>query len=126
MSSPPLVEEIAGQIRDLIETKQLSAGDRLPSEAELLFEIAGIPLVTNVIDVLQQFVLEGMLQTAPEPRDRDVSQDLHRTIVDAIRNKNPDKAENAMRKHMQVTIDRLAAHAADVDLPKQSTNSEAR
>jgi DNA-binding FadR family transcriptional regulator len=93
MSSPPLVEEIAGRIRDLIETKQLSAGDRPPSEAELLFEIAGIPLVTNVIDVLQQFVLEGMLQTTPEPRDRDVSQDLHRTIVDAIRNKNPDKAK---------------------------------
>lgn len=75
----------------------------------LLFEIADIPLVTNLISLLQQFVLEGMTRTTPEPRDHDVSQRLHRAIVDAIRQKDPEAAEKAMRTHMRVTIDRLAS-----------------
>jgi GntR family transcriptional repressor for pyruvate dehydrogenase complex len=77
-----------------------------------LFEIAGNPLMLNVLVILQQFVLEGMLQTTPSPRDHDVSQELHRAIVEAVRNRDPAAAEAAMERHMHVTCQRLAKHAA--------------
>jgi GntR family transcriptional repressor for pyruvate dehydrogenase complex len=99
---------------------QLDQTDRSYDEAialdfqfhRTLFEIAGNALISNVIVVLQEFVVEGMLQTTPEPRDHHVSQQLHRAIVQALRDGDPDAAERAMKTHMEVTCERLAAHAA--------------
>ncbi len=87
-----------------------------------LFEIAGNQLITSLMDVLQQFVLEGMLQTTPEPRDREISQKLHRAIVQAIRKGDSMAAEEAMRQHMKVTLKRLA-HNEQVGSAKNKGNS---
>jgi GntR family transcriptional repressor for pyruvate dehydrogenase complex len=76
-----------------------------------LVEITGNELMLNVMSVLQEFIVEGMLQTTPRPRDRAVSRRLHRTIVEAVRRGDPDAAERAMREHMEVTGARLARFA---------------
>lgn len=72
-----------------------------------LIEVAGNELTLNVITVLQEFIVEGMLQTTPRPRDRSVSRRLHRAILEAVRQGDPDAAEAAMREHMDVTRERL-------------------
>jgi GntR family transcriptional repressor for pyruvate dehydrogenase complex len=76
-----------------------------------LAEIAGNELTLNVMSVLQEFIVEAMLQTTPRPRDRSVSRRLHRAILTAVRRGDPDRAEKAMREHMQVTRERLEAAA---------------
>ncbi len=77
-----------------------------------LFEIAGIALISNINVVLQEFVLEGMHRTTPEPRERDASQLLHRAILSAVRNADPQEAAKAMRRHMDVFINRLSSLAS--------------
>jgi GntR family transcriptional repressor for pyruvate dehydrogenase complex len=72
-----------------------------------LVEITGNELMVNVMSVLQEFIVEAMLQTTPQPRDRSVSRRLHRAIVEAVRRGDPDAAERAMREHMEVTRARL-------------------
>jgi len=72
-----------------------------------LIEVTGNELTLNVIIVIQEFIVEGMLQTTPRPRDRSVSRRLHRAILEAVRQGDPDAAEAAMREHMDVTRERL-------------------
>jgi GntR family transcriptional repressor for pyruvate dehydrogenase complex len=74
-----------------------------------LIEITGNELMLNVMSVLQEFVVEGMLQTTPRPRDRSVSRRLHRTILEGVRKGDGRAAERAMREHMEVTRARLEA-----------------
>ena len=76
-----------------------------------LTEIAGNELTLNVMSVLQEFIVEAMLQTTPRPRDRAVSRRLHQAILTAVRKKDPEGAEKAMREHMRVTRERLDAAA---------------
>ena len=63
--------------------------------------------MVSVMSVLQEFIVEGMLQTTPRHRDRSVSRRLHRAILDAVAKGDPDGAERAMREHMRVTRERL-------------------
>jgi GntR family transcriptional repressor for pyruvate dehydrogenase complex len=65
-----------------------------------LAAMSGNELTRNVMEVIQQFVLAGMMRTTPQPRCRPLSQDLHRGIVAAIRNRDPEAAEKAMLAHM--------------------------
>ena len=76
-----------------------------------LFEISGNPLMLGVLNMLQELIVEGMLQTTPIPRDRQVSQNLHYAIVEAVRKRDPIAAEAAMREHMSVTEKRLSQSA---------------
>lgn len=74
-----------------------------------LVQVSGNELSLNVMTVLQEFILEGMRQTTPRKRDRSVSRRLHRAILDAVRRRDPDRAEAAMREHMEVARQRLDA-----------------
>jgi GntR family transcriptional repressor for pyruvate dehydrogenase complex len=77
-----------------------------------IFEAGSGELMRNVLVVLQGFIVEGMAQTTPQPRDRTVSRRLHRAILEAIRNQDPEAADAAMREHMRITCARLEASAA--------------
>ena len=61
--------------------------------------------------VMQQFIVAGMLQTTPKPRDRDVSRRLHRTVLRAVKAGDAGAAEDAMREHMRVTCERITTWA---------------
>lgn len=78
-----------------------------------LAELTGNELIRNVMQVIQEFALAGMVYTTPKPRDREESHDRHRAIVDAIRAHDPEAAERAMRRHMDRTRSRLEAGAAN-------------
>jgi GntR family transcriptional repressor for pyruvate dehydrogenase complex len=81
---------------------------RLDLEFHLkIVAITGNKLMLNVFEVIQEFVLEGMLRTTPKPRQRLVSRRFHMAIVDAIRARDPDAAEQAVHDHMNILIRRL-------------------
>ncbi|OAI41525.1 hypothetical protein AYO40_00390 [Planctomycetaceae bacterium SCGC AG-212-D15] len=79
-----------------------------------LIDLTGNEMMQNVMEVIHEFVIAGMMHTTPRPRDRSWSRPLHRAILDAIRSANPDAAEAAMRAHMESVVHRLKAAAAKV------------
>lgn len=77
-----------------------------------LIDITRNEVMQNLMEVIHQFVIAGMLQTTPKPRDRTWSRPLHQAILDAIRSADPDAAEAAMRVHMEAVVSRLRAKKA--------------
>ena len=65
-----------------------------------LVAITGNELMRNIMQVINEFVMAGMVHTTPRPRNRARSRQLHGAILDAIRAGDPDAAEAAMKVHM--------------------------
>ncbi len=72
-----------------------------------LIDMAGNPLMQNMIEVIYEFVLAQMVLTTPSQRENALGRKLHKSILRGIRERNPDAAANAMQQHMQVVIERL-------------------
>ncbi len=70
-------------------------------------ESAGNKLMLHVLEVIQEFILEGMLRTTPKPRACHESRRYHMAMVDALRRRDPDAAEESVRAHMDLLIGRL-------------------
>lgn len=73
-----------------------------------LIDIAGNPLMQNMIEVIYEFVLTQMVRTTPSQRENALGRELHKAILQAVREHNPDAAADAMQQHMQAVLDRLA------------------
>jgi len=74
-----------------------------------LLEIAGNPLMQNIMEVIYEFVLTQMARTTPSQRENQLGRRLHKAIVVAVRDHDPDAAERAMQQHMQAVLKRLKA-----------------
>jgi len=73
-----------------------------------LLEISGNILMQNLMEVIYEFVITQMVRTTATQRENQLGRRLHKDILRAVRDHNPDAAEHAMRKHMQAVIDRIA------------------
>lgn len=69
-----------------------------------LVEIAGNPLVQNVMEVVQEFVMASIMECCPRRRDPSLTQRGHRAVLKALRARDPDAAEKAMRAHMDQVL----------------------
>jgi DNA-binding FadR family transcriptional regulator len=76
-----------------------------------LVDIAGNEMVQNVMDVVQEFVMASIIEGAPGQRDPAVTQRGHRAVLKALRARDPDAAEKAMRVHMDSVL--RALHKAE-------------
>ncbi len=72
-----------------------------------LLSIAGNKLMQNLMEVIYEFVLAQMVRTTPTQKDNQLGRRLHKAILKAIREHDPDAAEAAMRKHMQAVLAQL-------------------
>jgi GntR family transcriptional repressor for pyruvate dehydrogenase complex len=72
-----------------------------------LIDIAGNPLMRNMMEVIYEFVLTQMARTTPSQRDNQLGRRLHKAILRAVREHDSDAAADAMQKHMQAVLDRL-------------------
>jgi DNA-binding FadR family transcriptional regulator len=61
----------------------------------------------NLMEVIYEFVLTQMVRTTPTQRENQLGRKLHKAILKAVRDHDPDAAELAMRKPMQAVLDRL-------------------
>jgi GntR family transcriptional repressor for pyruvate dehydrogenase complex len=73
-----------------------------------LVEAAGNPLSLNLFAMLQEFILAGMDKISVRPRDHRGMHRVHKPILDAVKMKDPDAAEAAMRHHMDYYVTRIA------------------
>ena len=73
-----------------------------------LIDIAGNLLMQNMIEVIYEFVLTQMARTTPSQRENALGRKLHKAILRAISERDPDAAAKAMQQHMQAVLDRLA------------------
>ena len=76
-----------------------------------LIDIAGNPLMQNMIEVIYEFVLTQMVRTTPSPRENKLGRRLHREILAAIADHDADSAERAMREHKEDVLSRLKKEA---------------
>ncbi len=76
-----------------------------------ILHAAGNELMQNLMEVIYEFVVTQMAQTTPSPRENKLGRRLHREIVTAITDHDPDAAERAMREHMEVVLSRLKKEA---------------
>jgi len=85
-----------------------------------LLDIAGNVLMQNLMEVIYEFVLTQMARTTPSQRDNQMGRRLHKTILKAVREHDPDAAAEAMQQHMQAVLDRLtpAAEKHDRSVPQ--------
>lgn len=72
-----------------------------------IVEISKNSLMRSVLEIIQEFILEGMQRTTPEPRQWPMSKRSHMAIVDAISNRDADAAGAAIRDHMNILVRRL-------------------
>lgn len=103
------VAELAGYLKAL-DDEDLPYPEALEIDFRFhrkLIEIAGNPLMRNLIEVIFGFVLTQMVRTTPSQRDNQLGRKLHKAVLKAIRERDPDAAEQAMRQHMQAVLDRL-------------------
>ena len=61
----------------------------------------------NLMEVIYEFVLTQMVRTTPTQRENQIGRKLHKAVLKAVRDHDPDAAENAMRKHMQAVLELL-------------------
>lgn len=95
--------------------KELSSIDRTDEELldidfrfhRRILQAAGNELMQNLMEVIYEFVVTQMAQTMPTPRDNKLGRRLHRQIVTAIKGRDADAAERAMREHMEAVLSRL-------------------
>jgi GntR family transcriptional repressor for pyruvate dehydrogenase complex len=78
-----------------------------------IVSIAGNDLMRHALEVMQEYVTAGMVRTTDAPRDRALSRRVHRAILKAVRSRNPDRAERAMRAHMDHLLRRVAERAGE-------------
>ncbi len=108
-ATPDQADEV-GELCDRIDRKELSYEEAIELDFAFhrkLIEITGNQLTLNIMTVLHEFFLAAMAQTTPRPRDLQVSQRLHRAIVEAIRRGDTNEARSAMQEHMDVTLERI-------------------
>lgn len=69
--------------------------------------ITGNEPMQNILHVIHEFVMAGMMHTTPRPRNRANSRKLHGAIFNAIRDHDPDAAEKEMKTHMAAVAQAL-------------------
>jgi GntR family transcriptional repressor for pyruvate dehydrogenase complex len=72
-----------------------------------IVEITGNEMMRNIMQVIHEFVMAGMVHTTPKPRNRTRSRLLHGAILDALEAHDPDRAEREMKAHMISVHERL-------------------
>lgn len=77
-----------------------------------LLDLTGNELMTNVMDVVQEFVLASIAKGASRRRDPEVTFRDHQAIVAAVRAGDPQAAEQAMRSHLDAVLETLTAMQA--------------
>ncbi len=72
-----------------------------------LVELSGNRLMRDVLEILREFICEGMYRSTPVPWRRMLSRECHMPVVEALRNRDADAAEAAIHDHMHLLIRRL-------------------
>jgi GntR family transcriptional repressor for pyruvate dehydrogenase complex len=73
-----------------------------------IVEIADNILMRNVMEVIQEFIYASIFQTSQANIGVPAAGDLHVDILEAIAAHDPERAEKAMRTHMDTVLSRLA------------------
>lgn len=92
-----------------------------------IVELGGNRPMLEVMRVVQELIFEGMVRTTASPRLCQYSLNLHLAVTRAIRARDPEAAEAAIRKHMDELTERLReAEKREEKRPKNMRESNGR
>jgi GntR family transcriptional repressor for pyruvate dehydrogenase complex len=102
------LESLCTQMEDQREGRQEQEAIDLDMRFHLrMVAVGGNKLMRSVLEILHEFILEGMRRTMPPPEHWPLSRRIHMALVDAIRRHDPDAAERAIHEHMSLLASRL-------------------
>jgi GntR family transcriptional repressor for pyruvate dehydrogenase complex len=97
-----MVELSRAQPRDMLATMRRDFDFHVK-----IVQIGGNELMRNVLEVLQEFVIAAMVQTLYQPGLPQPAKDQHQEMLDAVRARDPQRAEAAAAAHMDLLDARL-------------------
>lgn len=103
------IAQLSGLLKKL-DDDELPYPDALELDFQFhrkIIDIAGNPLMKNLMEVIYEFVLTQMARTTPSQRENAFGRKLHKAILKAIQDHDADGAELAMSQHMQTILKRL-------------------
>lgn len=107
-ATPENVAELSALCDELQVTTDQAAGIAVDFRFHRkMAEISGNVILTQVMEVVHDYVVEAMIRAASEPRNSVLIANLHRPIVAAIAAGDPEAAEREMRAHMERHVRRL-------------------
>lgn len=81
---------------------------------------SGNPILASLVEMVSAIFYEQRRKTAANGRDLKEAADLHRTLYNALRQRDPERARRAMDDHLALARQRQVAEAVD-DLPAAET-----
>jgi GntR family transcriptional repressor for pyruvate dehydrogenase complex len=72
-----------------------------------LLDLGGNEMMRNVMDVVREFVMASIVECSPYKRNPETTYRGHMDIVEAVRNHDPEAAEQAMRDHLNSVVTSL-------------------
>lgn len=107
-ANPPDIAELSALCDELRQTTDQPEGIAVDFRFHRkIAEISGNALIGQVMEVVHDYIIEAMTLAASQPRNAAMIANLHKPIVKAIENKDPEAAERAMRAHLERHARRL-------------------
>ncbi|MFD5226754.1 GntR family transcriptional regulator [Microbacterium sp. NPDC058342] len=82
---------------------------------QMILQAAGNERLTNIIGMLRESILVPGATSAGRTRSLTQITDEHRVILDGIGSRDPERAAEAMRAHLQNTAENLISQEADAE-----------
>jgi DNA-binding GntR family transcriptional regulator len=102
------LDQIGVQMREAVATAELRTYAKLNSQLhELVAEIGAQQIATDLILKLRSQIVRHQFQLSQRPGRPQVSLGQHLAIIDAVTSGDPQKAEQAARRHVQSVIETL-------------------
>lgn len=105
-----LAEELAGIFASIDEPEQFLVHDM--NFHQLLATASGNRILTALMNMVTTILFDVRSKTVKRARDLKESAEMHRIIYRAIRDRDPERARNAMRDHL---LNAQAAQAKEIE-----------
>lgn len=107
-ANPQDIAELAALCDELRQTTDQPEGIAVDFRFHRkIAEISGNAIIGQVMEMVHDYVMEGMARATSEPRNPEMIANLHKPILEAIEKRDPEAAEQAMRAHLERHARRL-------------------
>ncbi|MCM0614989.1 GntR family transcriptional regulator [Paenarthrobacter sp. TYUT067] len=116
------LERIGEQMQDAVRTAELRTYARLNSQLhELVAEIGAQQIASGLILKLRSQIVRHQFQLSQRPGRPQVSLGQHLAIIEGVNSRDPQRAEQAARRHVQSVIETLLEIRAEQQDASQET-----
>ncbi len=84
-----------------------------------IIKLAGNRLIYHLVGLLHEPMIAAIVETSPNPRVNEFAMERHRSILQAMEDRDPDAAERAMQEHLDLFWTRMVKTDAPGEQPAE-------